>query len=198
MGFELEVGPFAADEAGVEDPDERVMRWRIEDPGSAEWAMRRFGEAAARLAEIETQAREWRDRVDAWAKAESAEPGRREAYFAERLTEWAKRQRRATGVATSRVPSGSVATRAAQPRIEVVDAEALASWIEANLPTIAEEIVRRTVSVPVTAVRKLGHTKDDLLVTPEGEAVPGVHVTQPDPEFPYTATITYSAPEVER
>lgn len=191
MEFELEVGPFAADEAGHEEPEDRVRHWRIEDRGAAEWAMRRYAEAASRRSAIEDQAREWHDRVELWAKAEDAEPARREAYFAERLVEWAKRERRATGQATMRLPSGSIATRAAQPRVEVVDPEALAAWIEESLgEEAAKSMVRRVVTVPTAVARKLGHAKDDQWVSEHGEAIPGVKVTLADPEFPYTATIT--------
>lgn len=118
--------------------------------GEAEWAMAHLVRARAALDAVRDQHAVWQERLDAWATSEARPHTRRSAFFNHALTMFGLRRREETGSATVKLPSGTIATRAAQPRMAIEDADAVVAWAKANDHA---DIVKVTETVGVTAVK---------------------------------------------
>lgn len=111
------------------DHDE-ARGWRIEDLGAAEWAMRRYGAAAAELGEIEERWRDARLRLDEWLARSRRPLDARLAWFGHHLEDYQRRRRELDQRAkTLRLPSGEVTSTGRGAQMEVADSELLTRFL---------------------------------------------------------------------
>lgn len=160
--------------------------WQIEDDATAEWALRMLLPARQELHDLEAQLAEWTEQLDAWMAGASAEALRRAQFFTHHLTDYALRRREATGQASVKLPSGTLATRRPEaPKVVVDDEPGLALWLQENapedkLPALVEwrpKVFAKPLADLVTVVA----AEDGSLavVNADGEPVPGVHAEPP-------------------
>lgn len=115
----LERDDMAAADAGEllataqldEDNTPPEGRWRIEDDGAAEWAMRHLREQQQVLDRLNAQYNAYVDRVETWHARMATKPLAFLRFCEAHLRAWALRQREATGQATQYLPSGKISTR---------------------------------------------------------------------------------------
>jgi hypothetical protein len=128
VGRDLATVAVAGSGTAVLDLDPLVTRWRIEDLGAAEWAMRKLTEARAQMAVVDARAKEWRAPIDAWHR-DAREPAEAAAAFFERHLELAGlAHREETGEATYWLPSGKVATVGVPAGLAIDSQEEVVAW----------------------------------------------------------------------
>lgn len=108
---------------GVEPYPAGREPWAITNLGQADWAMRKVGEAAARV-------REYTDQMDLWRAARDR-LGATTEWFERKLEDWARGQREASGAKSFALAHGTVTTREAKRRIVVEDEAATIAWAKA-------------------------------------------------------------------
>jgi hypothetical protein len=127
------------------DPDagtgSRGGPYRLDGPGSADWAMRKLGQARAAIAARRAEHQAWMDEVDervAQLATWLADVIRDDVATADRMTgllsEYAMRERRETGRATLKLPSGEVATKATGARLSIIDLAGFTLWAQEHMP----------------------------------------------------------------
>jgi phage host-nuclease inhibitor protein Gam len=131
-----EVEGFIEAAAVKEDDDPNLPRWRIEDDGAAEWAMRKLARELQARGPIVDQAEAWTSRIEEWLKATLAPFDRRIRWWEGHLTDYARRQREA-GRKTVSLPSGKVSTRPVPASVKVADE----AQVLAGLPAEVRELV---------------------------------------------------------
>lgn len=151
---------FAAndpDAGPVALPSEEARRWRIEDDGAAEWAMRRLAMAEEDLARIAAQADEWRKPIDEWQDHQARRPNSAAAFFRAHLEGYALRVQDASGgdIKTVALPSGKVGTRENPARMAVDDPTVLLEWAKEHAPQAVAERVPLTALKEVAAVAEV-------------------------------------------
>lgn len=107
------------------DPVVKREPWRITNLAQADWAMRRVAEAQAVI-------EQYKDQVTLWKAALSRVEDAAE-WFDARLQEWAIEQRTPSRKSFP-LAHGTVSTREAPARIEVLDADAAVDWARAACP----------------------------------------------------------------
>lgn len=164
----------------------QIERWTITDDEVAEWAMRKMAAAAARIDEREAQGAAWRARIDEWEESVTRADRRTVEWFGGHLADYAVREReRDEGRKSIPLPSGALTTtKPTKPRVVVVDDEAAARWVYANVEDkAAAELVKVThkVYAGIAAhIRAVEHEDGTWsAVDADGEPVPGVVVEAP-------------------
>lgn len=158
-----EYGAALADAGADHDPHEDVpgrVRWRITDPGGAEWAARHWAAAQAEVDAITARTTEWIEQIREAAAAEARDHLVTAAFMAQHLRRWALEQREVTGRATVHLPSAKVVTRETKPSVRPdtnpLEVIRLASWaMEAGHPEVVryEPRVRDLAKVTSPAQR---------------------------------------------
>jgi hypothetical protein len=100
--------------------------WRITSIAAADWAMRTVAEVRAREAQCQAESQ-------AWLRA-AQRVGHAAEWLEDQLRGWAIEQRTAK-LKTQHLAHGTVATREAPARIEVVDEDAVIQWALTAAPT---------------------------------------------------------------
>lgn len=156
--------PFTLDELDEsladttdEVADLRPRRWRVEDDGAAEWAMRHLAVVEQDAADVETQATAWVERIAEWQARATRPLQTRAAFFRAHLEDYALRRREADPRAKSlTLPSGVVRTRVRGGDVVVADETALIAWAHEHLGSHDDGLVVKVVeSVRVSELRKL-------------------------------------------
>lgn len=177
----------ALTEATVNDDGavEAVERWRIDDDGTAEWAMRRLASLREALGEARAMRDAWVARIDEWFNAASGPHSRRVGFFEAHLSDYARRRREADPTAkTLSLPSGKVTSRAAGARVVVAHDEAFLAWCREN--GLEKELTRTKVEIDLAALKKMAEivTHDGRpTVIIDGEEVPGVGIVDGHVDF---------------
>jgi hypothetical protein len=134
---------------GLDEPAEEAgpSRFKVRDPASADWALRKLAKVRARQEEVRALAARQREAVmavvarhlapvDEWEADQAERLGHEEAYFEGLLAEWHRevlaedpRQR------TVRLPHGELVARKAPDRFEVDEKEFLA-WARQAVPAL--------------------------------------------------------------
>lgn len=157
-------------------PDE-ARGWRISDIGAAEWAMRHVASIDTELAELQAQAAEWRERIDAWFSYKAGTLERRRGFFAVHLQLYALERRDADPKAkTLTLPAGVVRTTEHKPAVAVEDESAVIGWAKRQgrevLTDVAPPIPRK---VHVRPLRDHCHVAEVIdhakLILSSGEIV---------------------------
>lgn len=158
----------------------------VDNLDKAEWAMRKWAQATARIADVEELAARRRAMLDEWAAART-DRDRATLEFMEMLLtgylESVRAKEEADGVAEDRrtksiaLPSGAFRSSAGRPSIVVDDEAALVEWLEMEHPDLVRRSPIKGGLADVTSVHASPVDGDLLrLVTPDGQVVPGVHV----------------------
>jgi len=140
-----------------------ALRWRIEDDGAAEWAMRHVVAIDAELGELAARAQGWTQRIQGWFDKGARRLKVRRAYFDGHLTDYARRERDRTGDKrkTIELPSGKVRSTSSKPKATVVTEDAVIRWAKAKLDgELLDAVVKVVESVRVSELREhvvVGH-----------------------------------------
>lgn len=191
QGVDLETATSMAMADALPD-DTPAARFRVEDTGAAEWAMRVLREADEHLADVQAQADQWHREVQAWADREATPALRSRVYMDALLRDYgARRRAEDPDVATLRLPSGVIETTARRATPRVADPDAVLAWAKANAP-LAVETVPATERVTAAAAKALGKIVEDRreeddgtevvvrsFVAEGGEPIPGMEVVPP-------------------
>ena len=149
-------------------PDELMVAapegFCVHDEATANWLVRKIVEA-----------RQYAERVQAWAALELRRAEREEQFFMQRfgpqLEAWA-RQRLAESRGrrkSLKLPAGAVGFRTAPPHLSVTDEARLIRWCKANLPlaiVVKEQIVKITVK---QHIQSTGDCPEGADVIPGGQ-----------------------------
>lgn len=139
------LGPPAADAA---------RRWRPENDDQAEWALRVLARAEASSDATRTQAMRWRAKIDEWEAGQLAEDSVTIAVMTGHLERYGLSRREAGGGATTKLPSGKVATTGHKSKVVVIDEAAVIDWADNNLEGDEfEATVKVTSKALVTGLR---------------------------------------------
>jgi hypothetical protein len=126
-------GPSNDMRFGDDALDETKPPWGIRSDREAEWAMRIYTQAAARVAEVQAQANEWHGDISRWEAAERSRPTATMAFMGHHLRAYQAARREADPkAATLRLPSGTVGSRRVSEKVEITDAGMLADWARGN------------------------------------------------------------------
>lgn len=98
-------------------------RFRVDEDGKAEWALRKLAAAEADVERLRLQAEDWTARITAWFQQAAKRPVQTVAYMTGQLERYALDRREETGAATLTLPSGVVSTREQKPAPQVDDDE---------------------------------------------------------------------------
>jgi hypothetical protein len=110
------------------------MAFEVRDQATANWVVRKI-----------VQARQYADRVDAWAAAEIRRAKGEEAFllrrFGAQLEQWTKQQLNpGYGRRSVPLPAGVVGFRHEPPHLHILDQTKLLTWCRCNLPTAIKVI----------------------------------------------------------
>ena len=148
------------DELTISEPE----GFTVHDEASANWVIRRIGEA-----------RKYAERVEAWAAVELRRAEREERFFLERygpqLEAWARQRLVANRgrSKTIRMPAGTVGFRTTPPRLAIADDRALLRWCKSNLPlavVVREQVLKSAVK---DHIKSTGECPDGAEVVGGGE-----------------------------
>lgn len=145
-------------------------RWKIEDDGAAEWAMRKLAQYEADDSDATARAAEWQEQIDQWLDRQLRRNDARASFFRTALMNYALRERAASNDQrkTIDLPSGQVKTRMSKGKLQVLNDDAVIVWAKA---TKHENVIRVKESVDIAKLRAL-----DL---PDGHAhIPGTAMSQ--------------------
>ncbi len=163
----------------------RQLPWRITGIDTAEWAMRKYAEAAARVNAAHEQHTAWVARYDDWLASTTRADRATMDYMAGQLERYALDEREASHDRTKTVvlPSGRVSTRTTKAAVVVTDEDLLLKWMDENLPAdIVQTVTTRKIGL--TPLRELlapveRETGWAPVDTSTGEIPPGVDVRPP-------------------
>lgn len=145
---------------------ELVDRWTITDDGAAEWAMAHVAAIDANKAALDEQRKAYVERIDRWHRDAVRRLTSRRGYFAGHLERYAAafRARDPKRNKSLHLPSGTVKSTEAQPKVAVANADRLVQWALDNMTDedmravikmepLVSELRKRTVIV----VRPIGY-----------------------------------------
>jgi phage host-nuclease inhibitor protein Gam len=153
-------------------------RYRILGDREALWAMRKLRSIRLKQFDNTDLANEEIQRIKDW-EAEVNNPLDSDAlYFEGLLIDYAFRCRvdENDGRKTIKTPAGQVKTRSGSSSVKVEDKDAFIEWAEKNAP----DLIRTKVEVDIPAVKETSVVQDSIVVTADGEIIPGlaVHVSE--------------------
>lgn len=164
-----------------QDPTVASSTWRVENLGSADWALGRLKELEREIAQNEAIAAEAVRRLEARVQVLNDRAMRGVRFFRAKLLEYLLTHRAellGTGKKKSRdLPHGRLGFRKAGGGLEVVDKEALLAWAQAQ--PVELELVRITEAPAIAAIK--AHCEAT-------QKVPPGMVLQPDVDEPYAHT----------
>ena len=146
--------------AGTADLEQEnpAGHWRIGGPSEAEWAMRKYAEAAANLDLLNEQADAYITRIRDWHETAARQVQRTASFFGGHLEAYGIEARLASDgkVKSVSMPSGTVATTESQPKAAVADEEAVAEWAAVNLDSDElAELVKTTHKTLLKGLRAI-------------------------------------------
>lgn len=168
----------------LEDRAPAVYAWYPQTPDEAEWAMRKLAVLQEREADVKARHAIWAERIARNLAGEVARVRPGIDYFTGRIKTYALARRQLAGEKTTRLPSGTVATRGSDtPRATVADEAAVVAWAQATLNAAEyEKVVKTEESVLVTGLRALTEVreKQPLLPAAEWQPILGIWIEYPD------------------
>ena len=168
--------PYDVDpDAEIEKPEGE--RFRVDDDGSASWALRRLAEAEAELASREAVAAAEIATVERWLEDASKQPERDREFFSALLVDYMARRHEADPkTKTISLPAGKLTARAGSTKLVVVDPELFFEFADAVSDSDRPVYVREKVEPNLADLKKCLAAADDGTVvdTETGEPVPGL------------------------
>lgn len=193
MSDDLLPPELALDHAGPSDA-------QLADPGGfdlepiaddewAEWAGRRLAAACRRIDTHENLADTWIERIKEWEADVTAADRRIVERLTASLEAYAVVTRQRDGRATVKLPSVTIATTlATQPRVEITDEKSVLVWASSiDDGEIRDSVIATHPTVLVTGLRAFARiiTTEDgdrVVVSKDGEIIPGVTIVDPEPK----------------
>lgn len=158
----------------------------VDSPDKAEWAVRKWTQAQARIGEVDELIRRRKAMLDEWAAArtdrdratlefmEMLLTGYLEAVRAKEEADGVPEEKRTKSIA---VPSGQFRSTAGRASTIVDDEAALVEWLESEHPELVKRSPIKSGLADVTSfLADPDGGGPDRLVTADGQVVPGVHV----------------------
>jgi hypothetical protein len=163
--------------------DEAESSFVIDDIDKANWAVRKLGVYAARLAEAEAFAQRERDNLDVWLAGERERAEQSSSFLAGLLRRYHEDRLEADPkVRTIHLPAGDLTARKSPDRWEVDNDEDLIAWAEQS--GWGEVVRRRDPEVDRNALKRTFHVAPGgTVLAPDGEVVPGVTVVEGEVSF---------------
>lgn len=155
---EAVVGQIAeAREAGQVENLRPAERWRIEDDGAAEWALRHLVRIEAEEQEIAAQAAAWVAEIQRWAQERSKPLAARRAFFEGAALDYLRRLREEDPKIKSRkLPSGTIKSSASGAKVGIADEDAVVAWAREHLEgDELAAVVKVTTKPMVSELRKV-------------------------------------------
>jgi hypothetical protein len=165
-------------------------RWRIDDPVTADWALRKLREAEIRIDEIDRQHAQFVAGIDRWRDEQTKTYRGAVSFFTQHLEDYGRRWRASIPPSrpkTLALPSGAVKTHTSKAAVVIDDKDVILKWAKENEPTLVHAETREWVLV--SEVRDYVEIKVDVdeeapeLITKTlvvhrvtGEIVPGLGV----------------------
>lgn len=161
-------------ETGQTDPPtETPEGWQgVTDDALAAWAIDRIAAYTAERDRIRANAKAYIEQIQADAIADEAPLNDKIGWFTGEVI--AYYHGLPDPPKTYKLPNGQIVRRAGRESTQVTDEEAFIEWAATNAPAAVK------LSPLVSGLPKWGHTDDGLIVSPDGEPVPGVRVTRGD------------------
>lgn len=146
----------AAELAADTERGYRAARWAPSDDSGAEWAMRHLVAANIDLGQLEAQAAEWAERIQAWFQHRARPLQAKVALFDGLLCGYALDVRTSTAgkVKSVTLPSGLVRTTSTPALAVVADPDVLLAWAHRLPPAEQAELVK-VVHIEEVQVSKL-------------------------------------------
>lgn len=142
------------------------------------------------LERIEAQADNMIERVKKWKESEGQKIKEKREWYQHLLTGYLiALQENGEAGKTYKLPAGEIKSRAGRVKTEVTDEAAFIAWARENAP---EAIKEKALTSQLPPYKIEG----DVLVTPEGEVVPGIQLTQPTGDS--YSVVAYSESETEK
>lgn len=151
--------------------------WRPRGELDVERALRGLERLAARYAEVQHQAAEWRSDITEWEQRHLTALSRQATAINLALEHWALEQRAVSGGKTMSFdfPSGRIETAKVVAKVVVEDEAAAIEWCAENLPAAVKV---ETSFLKSVVAKNCEEASGGRFVTPEGEIVPGVRRQQ--------------------
>ncbi len=177
--------PMLSEARFVDQAFEQLRRFEPTDDVQAEKVMRRLVAAHRRRREVLDQYEELVDPIKRWRDERLGRWDRRIAWLADHLKLYAVKRRVKLGekdpeAATLKLPSGTVGTRRANPRVDVWDEAEFVAWAEA---TRHGDLLRWPDPPPPSPIKaeikkavQIVEKDGSLLPVLDGEVVPGLIV----------------------
>lgn len=179
---------LSADLAGP-DPDYDADPECIDSEQASRW-LRKLAQVELEQAFDDGEAERERSHIDGWHAHRSRQHERKRQWFTRALEAfWSSTPRKGKSLS---LPFGVVGERAQQPEWSYSDEAAFVEWAERSAPALVRETTTKAPAKDaVKAAEKEGTLtlKDGVLVTTDGEVVPGVAVKPRPPKF-YAAPAT--------
>lgn len=152
------------------------QHFAVDNIDRAGWAMRKLAEARKRREEMRLYAEREKARIDEWLADEVESIDERIAFFTDALVDFYRRERERDPRAKVTTPWGKVTSRTTQA-VEWGDADALTAWAAASGEAgfIREKVTRDPDKKAIKAACTI---VDGRFITPAGQEVPGVKVTE--------------------
>lgn len=169
-----------------DDAPEAVRAWYPATPEEAEWCLRKLAALEAREAAVEERYLAWKEPVDAWRADELHRLRPAKAFFSGRLQAYGllRRAEDPKGAKTTRLPSGTIATRGGEdPKAAVADEAAVLAWASATLTGDEyDSVVKVEESVKIGGLRKIVAVRESppLLPPQDWQPITGHWVADPD------------------
>jgi len=146
----------------------------VDNDAKANWAMLKFAEAEAAMAEAVAEAHRWRTMIGQWLDAVTNPSAATMEYMEALLTGYLRRLRREfdgpedKAPKSHKLPAGTIASSATQPGVDVVDKEKFVEWAVAN-----NRLDLLNLSPSVGSIKHLLTIVDDKVLS-DDEVVPGL------------------------
>lgn len=148
-----------------------IARFRIDDDGTAEWAMRHVAELDGELAVIAAQDAAWKAKIEDWRHRVSKHAEGRRRFFVAHLEDYQRRRREENPKAkTLALPSGKVTSTTTGGNAKVIDTDQVVAWFEEKFPDHVGDVVKVEESIKVAEFRKVVRVVDRQI----GRAFEGV------------------------
>lgn len=177
--------------------DDTPERFAIEADAQADWAIRKLKQANERIEQAETDAKDWRKKIDTWLAKRTAADRDTAGTMERLLVDYHRRLLEAAmeaGVPEREwpkswpLPNGTLWSRAGSVSVEVTNEDDLLAWLWTYRPELVKvepkrgEVKQAFQPVWVDADRDNpvpdGVEAVAALVTEDGEAVPGVRLVR--------------------
>ena len=155
--------------------EELKQRYKIQDLGACDWALRKLTVINEKETDIENRAKKEIERINEWKESELKKTEQEKAFFEGLILEYYVEQKQLDPKFKISSPYGKVSSRKQQPKYDY-DADKFIKWADENERT---DLLRIKREVDKTATKKAFMINGSQLVDEDtGVVVEGVIVTE--------------------